>query len=213
MKITTLSQTCLLTLSLLCMSQYICLAREHKLSMSNHGSLILAEDKEILEIRLMSPIDTRTNKQGDRVVAEIINPSIYRGWVLEGEIRESKSSNSFKGSAELLLAFDQMVSSSNQVRLVSSQVKSFTNSKGVEMVDEEGNVVKKSNNVGKVMLGAVLGGVAGAARGGGKGAAAGAAAGAIIAAVAVKLSVKGTHLTFGTGSQFIVEIRERRKRE
>jgi outer membrane lipoprotein SlyB len=178
-------------------------------SMSNQKKLTT------LRVRLLGPLNTKTGKCGDEVVVQVVEPEEYKGDILEGVVTESKSGGSIKGKAELTFVFQNHVHN-NQPIPIKATLKSISNSKGQEMVDEEGNVVKRENNLKSVIGKSILGGLAGAALGavlaGGEGAAIGAAAGAGTAAVAsivyIKYKVKGADITFDTGSEMSVEVQD-----
>ena len=169
----------------------------------------------ILRVKLLGPLSTRTGKCGDEVVVRVVAPEENKGDILEGFVTESKSGGSIKGKSELTFVFQTHVHN-NESKRVKSILKSITNSKGQEMVDEEGNVVKKENNLKSVIGKSILGGLAGAAIGavvaGGEGAAIGAAAGAGTAAITsvvyIKYKVQGANVAFDAGSEMLVEVQD-----
>ncbi|HKQ80122.1 MAG TPA: YMGG-like glycine zipper-containing protein [Blastocatellia bacterium] len=77
------------------------------------------------------------------------------------------------------------------------------------MVDEEGNVVEKKNNIGSAAAGAAAGAALGAILGGPKGAGIGAGVGAVASLIVIKFSVRGANVTFDSGSELVVEVRRR----
>src|SRR5262245_58934312 len=137
----------------------------------------LERDTDFL-VRLSSPLSTKLNKKGDSVAAEVLSPSAYRGYIMEGVVKESKSGGSIKGHSVLTFTFEKLIRGDHVIAIRSS-IKSFKNSKGKEMVDEAGNVVEKKNNVGSAVAGAAAGAALGAILGGAKGAGVGAGVGAV----------------------------------
>jgi hypothetical protein len=160
-------------------------------------------------VRLLSPMSTKVNKKGDSVTAEVISPRVYRGYIMEGVVKESKSGGSIKSQSVLTFTFEKLIRDKETI-LISSSIKSFKNSKGQEMVDEEGNVVEKKNNVGAAVAGAAAGAVIGGILGGTKGAGIGAGVGAATALVLIKMTVRGANVTFDSGSQFLVGVTKRK---
>ena len=185
----------------------------HKLTtawvLSATAALALAQSPEIrVTARLLGPISTDTSQKGDRITAEIREPEASLGDVLEGRITESKSGQKLKGESVLTFTFDTWHHGSQAIPIQSS-VASLSNSRGQQNVDEEGRVIRKSNNLGKAALITALGAGIGAAAGGAKGAAIGAGAGAAASLLFVKLAVKGPKISFDAGSRFQLVIRER----
>jgi len=79
------------------------------------------------------------------------------------------------GKSVLNFSFETL-QHANQAIPLSSEIKAVSNSKGQVDVDEEGRVVRKSNNLAKTGGAAAAGGLLGGIIGGGRGAAIGAGA-------------------------------------
>jgi hypothetical protein len=158
---------------------------------------------------LMSPLDTQTSRKGDTVTAQVISPASFKGAILEGKVQESKSGGKISGTSVLNFTFDT-VHHKKEVINIQSSVKEVTNSKGQKNVDEEGRVIEKKNNVGKVALTTGIGAIVGAAVGGGKGAAIGAGAGAAAGLILIETKVKGANVAFAQGTEFLLSVKERR---
>ena len=180
------------------------------LSMVLVGACLAQQPMETeFRAKLLSPIDTRSNKPGDQVNAQVLAPESHKGAFLAGQIRESKGGKKVKGEAALSFTFDQLVQ--GEIRTpVQATVRSVVNSQGKVNVDEEGRAVRKKNNLGKVAAvsaaGAVLGGLAGGARGAAIGAGAGVAAGLIV----TQIAVEGAQVSFAAGSEFVLGVRPSR---
>ena len=118
------------------------------------GASALAQDlaqPTEFRVKLLGPISTETNQKGDKITAQVLTPAQYRGAIMEGEIKESKSGGKIKGTSVLNFSFDTLVRGSQRVP-VKSSVDSVYNSKGKENVDEEGRVIRKKNNLGKAAI-------------------------------------------------------------
>jgi hypothetical protein len=161
-----------------------------------------------LTVKLLAPLSTKTNKAGDKISAQVIDPSVFKGDIVGGEVKKVKNGGKINGKSVLNFTFDTLYHKGVNIPIESS-VLSVTNSRGQENVDEEGEVVKKKNNVGKVALGTALGAGLGAILGGGKGAAIGAGAGLAGSLILVEATVKGPSIDFAPGSEFVLSVKER----
>ncbi len=170
----------------------------------------LAKDTE-MKVRLTAPVSTETNRKGDKISAMVVEPAAFRGAVMEGEIRESKSGNKFKGKSTLLLAFQTLTLKDGARVPVSSDVKSFTNSKGQQNTDEEGFLIEKKNNLGKMAAASGIGALIGALAAGGKGAAIGAGVGAGAALILVQFAAKAPNIRLDPGSEIVLNVNPRRE--
>jgi hypothetical protein len=166
--------------------------------------------KEVeVRVRLLSPLDTATNKKGDQITAQVLTPAEFAGDILEGKVLESKGGAKVKGSAVLNFAFET-IHHQEQAFRVQSSVKSVQNSKGKPDVDEEGRLLRKKNNLAKAGgiagIGSLIGGLAGGIPGAIIGAGAGAAAGLVL----IKITAKGANVAFAPGSEFVLAMKDRR---
>lgn len=166
----------------------------------------IAKDTE-MKVRLTAPVSTATNQKGDKITAMVVDPAPFRGAVMEGEIRESKSGNKFKGKSTLLFAFQTLVLPDGTQVPVTSDVKSFTNSKGQQNTDEEGFLVEKKNNLGKMAVASGVGALIGGLAAGGKGAAIGAGAALIL----VQFGAQAPNIRLDPGSEIVLNVSPRRE--
>jgi YMGG-like Gly-zipper len=113
------------------------------------------------------------------------------------------------GESVLTLGFSS-INHSATIIPVRADGKSVVNSHGQRDVDEEGQVIRESNNLGKIAVGTGVGALVGALAGGRKGAAIGAGAGAAAAAIFVEVAVKGPRVSFAAGSEFVLSVQPRR---
>jgi hypothetical protein len=168
------------------------------------------KDNTEFRVKLTAPLSTQTNKKGDKITAMILQPPEFKNGFMEGVIKESKSGGKVSGKSVLNFTFENIVMGDKAIP-VSSEVKSFYNSKGQANVDEEGRIIEKKSNVAKLAvvtgIGALIGGIAGGAKGAAIGAGAGAAAGLVL----IQVGAKGANVTFDSGSELLLSVRERRQ--
>lgn len=159
-------------------------------------------------VRLVAPLSTKTSQKGQEVTAEVVTPAQYEHWFMIGQVDKSVSSGSFKKKSELRFSFHSLVNKDGTSKIpVSAIVVSFTNSKGVQNTDEEGQIVESKNEAGKAAaIGAIAGAGIGALAGGAKGAGIGAAAGAGAGLLFSTFGVKGPTISFDSGSQIQLEV-------
>lgn len=160
-------------------------------------------------VKLLGPISTETNQKGDKITAQVVTPEGFKGDIMEGEIRESKSGGKIKSTSVLNFQFDTLHHAGKDIK-VQSSVKSMYNSKGKENVDEEGRVISKKNNLGKTAAATAGGAVLGGILGGAKGAAIGAGVGAAASLVLIQVATEGANVKFDTGSEFDLTVKERK---
>ncbi len=169
----------------------------------------IAENSEF-RVKLLAPLSTETNRKGDRITAQILSPAEFAGAMMEGEVKESKRGKKISGTSVLNFTFDTIVKDNHPIP-VNSEVKALFNSQGKENIDEEGRVIEKKSNVGKMAAVTGAGALIGAIAGGAKGAAIGAGAGAAASLVLIQVGAKGADVKFAPGSEMLLSVRERRK--
>jgi hypothetical protein len=161
-------------------------------------------------VKLLGPLSTKTSQVDDQITAQVISPQRFSGDIMEGRVTEVKSSGKMKGQSVLNFTFETVHHGGRNIA-VQSSVLSVTNSKGQQDVDEEGRIVKKTNNIGKAALGTGLGALIGGIAGGAKGAAIGAGVGAAASIVMIHVTVKGNAVDFAPGTEFLLSVKEMRK--
>lgn len=159
-----------------------------------------------LKIRLTSPISTKTNREGDRFTAVVLDPSDYADATITGHIAKLNRSGKATGKTEMALAFDTITLRNGRSGSFAAQIERVYESETVKTVDEEGNVQTGSRTkdtavrgAGGAVLGAIIGGVAG----GGKGAAIGAILGAGVGAGSVFVQ-DGKDLVLDPGTEMLI---------
>lgn len=159
-----------------------------------------------MKIRLNTEISTKTNREGDKFTAVVLDPSDYAEAVIEGHIATLNKSGKATGKTELALAFDTIRLRDGRGSRFAGQVEKVYQTESVKTVDEEGNVETSSRTkdtatrgVAGGALGAIIGGIAG----GGKGAAIGAILGAGVGAGSV-LVQDGKTLILEPGTEILI---------
>jgi hypothetical protein len=159
-------------------------------------------------VKLLAPLSTQTNVKGDKITAQVISPPQFAGWMMEGEVRESKSGKKIKGTSVLNFTFHTLAREEQRIA-VDARIKSFYNSKGQADADEEGRVIEKKSNAGKAAIATGAGAVIGGILGGGKGALIGAGAGGAASLLLIQVAAKGANVEFAAGSEVVLSVQER----
>ena len=163
-------------------------------------------------VKLLTPISTETSRKGDKITAQVIGPQGFNGDILEGTVRNSTSGGKVHGKSVLNFTFETL-HHQKQAIPVQATVKQLFNSQGKQDVDEEGQIVQKKSNVGKLAAATAVGALIGGLAGGGKGAAIGAGVGAVGALVLVEVATKGNNISFAAGSEFNLAVRSNAGRQ
>jgi hypothetical protein len=159
-----------------------------------------------MKIRLNTEISTKTNREGDKFTAVVLDPSDFAEATVEGHIAALNKSGKATGKTELSLAFDTIRLRDGRGSRFAGQVEKVYQSESVKTVDEEGNVESGSRGkdtatrgVAGGALGAIIGGIAG----GGKGAVIGGILGAGVGAGSV-LVQDGKNLILEPGTEILI---------
>jgi len=169
----------------------------------------IAQAQEItLQVELMKTLSTGTSRKGDQISGRVMSPAAFQGDIVEGKVTNSKAGNSVRSTSVLSFTFETLKHAGQDVP-IASEVQSISNSKGQADVDEEGHVIRKTNNLGKVAGATAAGAVIGGLFGGGKGAAVGAASGAVISVVLIDISADGQNIRLEPGSKVTLTAKSR----
>lgn len=167
---------------------------------------VIAAETEF-RVKLLSPISTETSRKGDKITAQVLTPNQFANYFMEGKVREAKGG---KSKSVLAFYFDTLETPDHNGKThIQSSIKSMANSQGKENVDEEGNVVKKTNNLAKAAVATGAGALVGGLLGGGRGAAIGAGVGAAAALVFIEVGVQAPKVRFASGSEFVMSVKQR----
>ena len=155
----------------------------------------------MLELELMTALDTSVNQQGDEIQARTLSP-IYvkgeavlpKGTYVEGRVTEVQASGRVKGRARLGFTFDRLSTRTGLKEIRTSYV------------DQEAESGQKKDAAvvgGGAGLGAIVGGIIGGKKGAAIGAAIGGAGG-----TGVVLATKGEEIRLPVGTEVNVRLDE-----
>ncbi|MEN6607068.1 MAG: OmpA family protein [Bryobacteraceae bacterium] len=161
-----------------------------------------------LQVELMNQVGTDVSRKGDLISGRVVTPAQFQGDIVEGKVTNAQSSGRMRGKAALRFSFETL-RHAGQAIPISSEIRSMANSKGQIDVDEEGNAIRKNNNLAKTAGGAAAGGLLGGLIGGGKGAAIGAASGALVSIVVIDLASDGPNIRLAPGSKITLLAKSR----
>jgi hypothetical protein len=168
-------------------------------------------------VRLLSPLSTRTAREGDTFTASVEEPSQYQGAAMEGRITRLKRPRKGvgKGKAEVQFRFERLTIN-GRTATITADLKDVKNSQGLNGVDEEGRAIGVASNKKRILSTLVLGGIGagiGAAAGGAQGAAVGGAAGAAAGLlIGLKMTTTGSDIEFRPGSVFTLSVSDAGRR-
>ncbi len=179
---------------------------------SGNPRLVIAPDTTV-RLRLENQISTKTNQEGDKFTAFLVEPQAYEGAIVTGHVGQIKRAGKLTGQTEMALEFDTITFKDGSRSEFQAQVERIYATDQVKTIDDEGNVQTGSTtkdttirSAGGGALGAIIGGIAG----GGKGAAIGAILGAGVGAGSVY--VQGNKdLVFDPGTEIQVRTFGTRK--
>lgn len=153
----------------------------------------------VLELELLTPIDSSVNRAGDELQAKTLSPLFVEGKevlaagaYVEGRVTEVQASGRVKGRAHLAFTFDRLRTSSGTVKLQTSYV---------EREAESGSKKDAAVIGGAAGVGAIVGGIIGGKKGAAIGATVGGAGG-----TGVVLTTKGEEIRLPAGTQVNVRL-------
>ena len=160
---------------------------------------VVIPEGTILELELLTRLDTSVNRVGDEIQARTISPVylkgepvLSQGTYVEGRVTEVQASGKVKGRARLAFTFDRL-NTGTGVKVVETSY-----------VDKEAGSGKKKDATiigGGAGVGALVGGIIGGKKGAAIGAAIGGAGG-----TAVVLTTKGEEIQLPVGTEVNVRL-------
>ncbi len=150
-------------------------------------------DGTVLRLRLLNSLSTKTNHEGDRFSARVVEPASYEGATVEGHIARIERSGKLSGHTEMALEFDTITLRNGRRTPFYAQIEKIYIGDSIKTADEEGNVESASKTRDILIRsggGAALGAIIGAIAKGSKGAAIGAIIGAGVGAGSVFIQGK-----------------------
>jgi hypothetical protein len=179
----------------------------------SYPPLAVPENTE-MRLRLTTPINTKTNRVGDRFTAAITSPSRYNEATVEGHIASLDRSGRISGRTELGLTFDSISLEDGEQGPLNADLERIMISEQVKMVDEEGRIETGSRTRDSEIrggVGAAAGAIIGGIVGGGKGAILGLILGG--AAGVGTVYVEGNKdLILDVGTEMVIRTAGQRKR-
>ena len=167
-----------------------------------------------LRIRLTSPLNSKTNREGDQFTARVVSPSAYVNATVVGHVTRISHSGKATGKTEMQLAFDEITMPDGRSTPLEAMVEKVYDSASVKTVDEEGNVqsgTRTRDTATRGAGGAAIGAVIGAIAGGGKGAAIGAVIGGAAGAGSV-YAQSGKDMILEVGTEMMIRTSGREVR-
>ncbi|MGD0923467.1 MAG: hypothetical protein ABSA70_17145 [Terriglobia bacterium] len=170
-----------------------------------------------LQVRLMTTLSTRTNRDGDPFSGRVVEPIIYEGEevvpagsVLEGRVAYVKDAGRVKGVGEMRLVAETITTPGDVKFSLVAGLQDAQGAEGARVKDEEGTIKGsgKSTKGGAIEsgVGAGTGAAVGAIGAGGSGALYGAGIGAAAGLIHTLLKKhKGVILPQGTELTFVIE--------
>jgi hypothetical protein len=88
-------------------------------------------------VRLLSPISTRTARQGDAFTTQVISPSQYQDSIIQGRIRKVRAAHK-RHKASIAFKFETLTPNGGVTHVIKADLISVSNPHMVNAVDEEG---------------------------------------------------------------------------
>jgi hypothetical protein len=167
-----------------------------------------------LRIRLTSPLNSKTNREGDQFTARVVSPSAYVNATIVGHITRISHSGKATGKTEMQFAFEEITMPDGRSAPLEAMVEKVYDSSSVKTVDEEGNVqsgTRTRDTATRGAGGAAIGAAIGAIAGGGKGAAIGAVIGGAAGAGSV-YAQSGKDMILDVGTEMMIRTSGRGER-
>lgn len=171
----------------------------------------LGLSKQIMTVRLLTPISTTTNHPGDTFSATVLSPPAYAGGVIQGRVDFIRRPEAGFGKSrpQIQLHFESL-SWNGRTFPIQVDLTGVSNSSGVQGVDEEGHVIgrtSKKKRIAGATSGGGVGALIGGLRGGPSGAIAGALAGVVTGyVVTAELTSEGSDIDFKPGAIFTLQV-------
>jgi hypothetical protein len=169
-----------------------------------------------LEVRLMTTLSTRTNKEGDPFSATLVESIIHKGEdvipvgsIIEGRVTFAKEAGRIKGKAEMRLVADSIMTPQDVKYVITAGLEDARGMGGAKVKGKEGTIEGGGTSAKGGAIEAGVGAGAGAAIGGlaagGEGALYGAGIG-LVAAGLHHLFKKGQDVTLPIGTEMTFVI-------
>jgi hypothetical protein len=173
------------------------------------GSLSVPRNT-ILTLELLNPLSTDVTQRNDPFKARVVQPTEFANLIVEGRVVQVKRPGKVKGTAELQLTFERLVSPDNRATGLHAELLEVIplTSDGAPDVDPEGGVRGRDStkdDATKVGAATGIGAIIGVIAGGGRGAAIGAIIGGGAGTAGV-MSQRGHDLRLEQGQQMKIRV-------
>ncbi|HVN81214.1 MAG TPA: YMGG-like glycine zipper-containing protein [Terriglobia bacterium] len=168
-----------------------------------------------IQAKLESTINSRTNRQGDRFSAKVIESVMLEGkevipagTTLEGRVAEVKPASRARSKGEINLTYERLIFPNGVSETIVASASELSESEKEQIDRKEGTIKGESTqkrDAGEVAGGAAAGAGIGAIAGGGKGAAIGAGVGGLIG-LADSLRRKGKEVELPAGTKMVIRL-------
>ena len=168
-----------------------------------------------IQVRLESILNSKTNRQGDRFTAKVVESVQVRGkevipmgTTVEGRVAEVRQSGRIKGRAEVNLIYERLIFPNGVSETIIASQAELDDTQKEEMDRREGTILGESSRksrAAEIGAGAAIGTGIGAIAGGRKGAAIGAGAGGLIGLVDV-LRRGGKEIEIPAGTLMVIRL-------
>ena len=168
-----------------------------------------------LQVRLESTLNSKTNRQGDRFTAKVVESVLVRGkevipegTIVEGRVAEVRNAGRIKGRAQVHLSYERLILPNGVSETIIASQAELDDTQREEMDRKEGTILGESNRkrrAAEIGAGAAIGAGIGAIAGGKKGAAIGAGAGGLIGLVDV-LRRGGEEIEIPAGTLMVIRL-------
>lgn len=168
-----------------------------------------------IQVRLESTLNSKTNRQGDRFTAKVVESVQVRGkevipmgTTVEGRVAEVRQPGRIKGRAEANLIYERLIFPNGVSETIIASQAELDDTQKEEMDRREGTILGESSrksSAAEIGAGAAIGAGIGAIAGGRKGAAIGAGAGGLIGLVDV-LRRGGKEIEIPAGTLMVIRL-------
>jgi hypothetical protein len=168
-----------------------------------------------IQARLETTLSSRTNRQGDRFTAKVVEAIMVNGkevipagTTLEGRVAELKNAGRVKGRSEMNLSYERLIFPNGVSETIVASQAELDETQKEEVERKEGTIKGESSrkrDAAEVAGGAAVGAGIGAIAGGAKGTAIGAGVGGLIG-LADSMRRKGKEVEIPAGTRFIIRL-------
>ena len=168
-----------------------------------------------IQVRLESTLNSKTNRQGDRFTAKVVESVLVRGkevipegTIVEGRVAEVRNAGRIKGRAQMHLSYERLILPNGVSDTIIASQAELDDTQREEMDRKEGTILgesKRKRRAAEIGAGAAIGAGIGAIAGGKKGAAIGAGAGGLIGLVDV-LRRGGEEIEIPAGTLMVIRL-------